>query len=84
MEKFAELVKEKSGGQINVEPFPGGVLGGDPQTLSGLQGGVVEMTVMNAGILSSTVKAFEAVDLPFLATAARKPTRSWMAPSVPI
>ncbi len=66
MEKFAELVKEKSGGQINVKLFPGGVLGSDPQTLSGLQGGVVEMTVMNAGILSSTVKAFEAVDLPFL------------------
>ena len=68
MEKFAELVKEKSGGQINVKLFPGGVLGSDPQTLSGLQGGVVEMTVMNAGILSSTVKAFEAVDLPFLFT----------------
>ncbi|MFB8340057.1 TRAP transporter substrate-binding protein [Brucella cytisi] len=66
MEKFAELVKEKSGGQIIVKLFPGGVLGSDPQTLSGLQGGVVEMTVMNAGILSSTVKAFEAVDLPFL------------------
>ncbi|WP_374828149.1 TRAP transporter substrate-binding protein, partial [Brucella lupini] len=49
MEKFAELVKEKSGGQINVKLFPGGVLGSDPQTLSGLQGGVVEMTVMNAG-----------------------------------
>lgn len=66
MEKFAELVKDKSGGQINVKLFPGGVLGSDPQMLSGLQGGVVEMTVMNAGILSSTVKAFEAVDLPFL------------------
>ena len=66
MEKFAELVKEKSDGQINVKLFPGGVLGSDPQTLSGLLGGVVEMTVMNAGILSSTVKAFEAVDLPFL------------------
>ena len=66
MEKFAELVKEKSGGQITVKLFPGGVLGSDPQTLSALQGGVVEMTVMNAGILSSTVKEFGAVDLPFL------------------
>jgi tripartite ATP-independent transporter DctP family solute receptor len=42
------------------------VLGGDVQTVSALQGGVVEMLVLNAGILSSNVKAFGAVDLPFL------------------
>ncbi|RUM18234.1 TRAP transporter substrate-binding protein [Rhizobium phaseoli] len=66
MEKFAELVKEKSGGKIEVKLFPGGVLGGDVQTVSALQGGVIEMTVLNAGILSSNVKQFGAVDLPFL------------------
>ncbi|CDZ58265.1 TRAP transporter substrate-binding protein [Neorhizobium galegae] len=66
MEKFAEIVKTKSGGKIDVKLFPGGVLGGDVQTVSALQGGVVEMLVLNAGILSSNVKAFGAVDLPFL------------------
>ncbi|TCV65518.1 tripartite ATP-independent transporter DctP family solute receptor [Neorhizobium sp. R1-B] len=66
MEKFAEIVKEKSGGKIEVKLFPGGVLGGDVQTVSALQGGVVEMLVLNAGILASNVKAFGAVDLPFL------------------
>ena len=66
MEKFAELVKEKSGGKIEVKLFPGGVLGGDVQTVSALQGGVIEMTVLNAGILASNVKEFGAVDLPFL------------------
>ncbi|CDZ33024.1 TRAP transporter substrate-binding protein [Neorhizobium galegae] len=66
MEKFAEIVKAKSGGKIDVKLFPGGVLGGDVQTVSALQGGVVEMLVLNAGILSSNVKAFGAVDLPFL------------------
>jgi tripartite ATP-independent transporter DctP family solute receptor len=66
MEKFAEIVKSKSGGKIDVKLFPGGVLGGDVQTVSALQGGVVEMLVLNAGILSSNVKAFGAVDLPFL------------------
>lgn len=29
MEKFAELVKEKSGGKITIKLFPGGTLGGD-------------------------------------------------------
>ena len=66
MEKFAELVKEKSGGKIEVKLFPGGVLGGDVQTVSALQGGVIEMTVLNAGILAGNVKEFGAVDLPFL------------------
>lgn len=66
MEKFAELIKEKSGGKIDVKLFPGGVLGGDVQTVSALQGGVIEMTVLNAGILASNVKQFGAVDLPFL------------------
>ncbi|PDT39637.1 MULTISPECIES: TRAP transporter substrate-binding protein [Sinorhizobium] len=66
MEKFAELVKEKSGGKIEIKLFPGGTLGGDVQTISALQGGVVEMTVLNAGILANNVKQFGAVDLPFL------------------
>ncbi|MCA1441435.1 TRAP transporter substrate-binding protein [Ensifer sp. IC4062] len=66
MEKFAELVNEKSGGKIEVKLFPGGTLGGDVQTVSALQGGVIEMTVLNAGILASNVKEFGAVDLPFL------------------
>ncbi|MBB3975223.1 tripartite ATP-independent transporter DctP family solute receptor [Rhizobium azooxidifex] len=66
MEKFAELIAEKSGGKIEVKLFPGGVLGGDVQTVSALQGGVIEMTVLNAGILASNVKQFGAVDLPFL------------------
>lgn len=66
MEKFVELVTEKSGGKINVKLFPGGVLGGDVQTISALQGGVIEMTVLNAGILSGNAKQFGAVDLPFL------------------
>ena len=66
MERFAEIVKEKSGGKIEVKLFPGGTLGGDVQTLASIQGGTVEMSVMNAGILSGTVKEFGVVDLPFL------------------
>jgi TRAP-type transport system periplasmic protein len=66
MDKFAEIVEEKSGGQITVKRFPGGTLGGDVQTLSALQGGTVEMSTMNAGLLVGAVKDFVLVDLPFL------------------
>lgn len=66
MERFAELVSEKSGGQMTVQLFPGGQLGGDVQTISALQGGIVQMTVMNASILSGNIPAFGSVDMPFL------------------
>jgi tripartite ATP-independent transporter DctP family solute receptor len=65
-EKFAEIVAAKSGGKIKVNLFPGGVLGGDAPTVSALQGGTIEMTVLNSGILASQVKEFAIYDFPFL------------------
>ena len=66
MDKFAEIVEAKSDGKITVKRYPGGTLGGDVQTLSAVQGGTVEMTTMNAGILASVAKDFVMVDCPFL------------------
>jgi TRAP-type transport system periplasmic protein len=65
-EKFAEIVAAKSGGKMKVNLFPGGVLGGDAPTVSALQGGTVEITVLNSGILASQVKDFEVFDFPFM------------------
>jgi tripartite ATP-independent transporter DctP family solute receptor len=64
--KFAELVAQRSGGKLKVNVFPGGQLGGDAQTVSALQGGTVEITVLNSGILASQVKDFEVFDFPFM------------------
>ncbi|HET8597856.1 MAG TPA: TRAP transporter substrate-binding protein [Castellaniella sp.] len=66
MQKFADLVAQKSGNKIRVRLFPGGVLGGDLETVSALQGGTIEMTVLNSGILQAQVKDFAAYDFPFL------------------
>jgi tripartite ATP-independent transporter DctP family solute receptor len=71
-EKFAEIVAAKSGGKIKVNLFPGGVLGGDAPTVSALQGGTIEMTVLNSGILASQVKEFAIYDFPFLFANARE------------
>jgi tripartite ATP-independent transporter DctP family solute receptor len=65
-QKFADLVAQKSGGKMQVKLFPGGVLGGDVQVLSAVQGGTIDMTSMNAGILQGQVKEFAIVDFPFL------------------
>ncbi|RZJ15960.1 MAG: TRAP transporter substrate-binding protein, partial [Haliea sp.] len=66
MEKFAELLTAKSGGKIKANLFPGGVLGGDAQNVSALQGGTLEMVIMNAGILASQAKEFAVFDFPFM------------------
>ena len=65
-QKFADIVAAKSGNKLQVKLFPGGTLGGDLQTVSALQGGTVEMTVLNAGILAAQAKEFEVYDFPFL------------------
>jgi TRAP-type transport system periplasmic protein len=64
--KFSELVSAKSGGKLKVNVFPGGTLGGDAPTVSALQGGTVEMTLLNSGILASQLKDFEVFDFPFM------------------
>ena len=65
-QKFADLVQEKSGGKMKVRLFPGGVLGGDLQTVSALQGATLDLTVLNSGILAAQVPEFALLDFPFL------------------
>ena len=66
MTRFAELVKEKSGGKINIRTFPAGQLGGDLQNVSAVQGGTLDFVLLNAGLLVGLDKRFAALDLPFL------------------
>lgn len=68
MELFAKKVAERSDGKIKVRTFPNGVLGGDVQVLSSLQGGVVEMMTWNAGLMINHVTDFGILDFPFLYT----------------
>jgi tripartite ATP-independent transporter DctP family solute receptor len=70
--KFAELVAAKSGGKLKVNVFAGGVLGGDAANVSALQGGTLEMIMLNSGILASQVKDFEVFDFPFMFASAKE------------
>jgi len=63
--KFIEIVKAKSGGKIDVRDFPGGTLGGDIANVSSLQGGTLDLIVLNAGLLVGVAKEFAIVDMPF-------------------
>ena len=66
MDKFKSIVEAKSGGKIKINLFPAAQLGNDQFHVSGVQGGTIEMSVMNSGILASQVPAFAIFDFPFM------------------
>jgi TRAP-type transport system periplasmic protein len=66
VEKFAELAAQKSGGKITVRAFPGGSLGPDLQVVSAMQGGTIDLNVMNASLLAGNVKEMAVLDFPYL------------------
>jgi tripartite ATP-independent transporter DctP family solute receptor len=66
LQRFADIVKEKTGGKINVRLFSAGQLGGDMTTVSALQGGTIDMTVLNTGVLAPVDKNTAIFDFPYL------------------
>lgn len=66
VEKFAEIVNSKAAGKLKVNLFAGGALGSDFQVISAMQGGTVEMGVMNSSIIAGTVKDMAVYDFPFM------------------
>jgi len=63
--RFAELVEQKSGGNIKVRIYAGGTLGGEQQVASAMQGGTVEASMMAPAQLVGNFKEFLVLDFPF-------------------
>jgi len=63
--KFAELVKEKSGGTVEVEVYPSSTLGNDRDLIEGMQMGSVDFALV-AGVLSNFHEPFSILELPYL------------------
>ena len=66
MKKMTELVAAKSGNKMQIKLFLSGVLGSDQANVSAIQGGTLDMAVMNTGILASVAKELAIFDFPFL------------------
>lgn len=62
--KFAELVKEKTGGTVLVQTFPGGQLGGDRDMMESLQMGTLEIAIQ--GPIDSFVPMASIIPLPYM------------------
>lgn len=63
---FKKYVEEKSKGQIVVELYPNGVLGGDRQVIEAVQLGTIHMTIPAAAVLSGFEPKFQVLDFPYL------------------
>ena len=66
VDKFAELVSEKSDGKITVEVFHGGQLGSGVETFEAVKNGNLDFAADSFANLASITPAFEVFHLPFL------------------
>lgn len=65
--RFQELVEEKSGGQIEVDLFLDGTLGGEREIVEAVQAGTVEMGVVTSdGALPAFVFENQVFSIPYL------------------
>lgn len=65
-EVFANYVKEKTKGEITIDLFPLGQLGGERSMVEQVQGGTLDMMDCTTAVLSNFVPQVALFDLPFL------------------
>lgn len=68
VEKFADILAQKTGGRMKMRGYPDGQLGAELQSISAAQGGILEMALVSTAAAASVVKEFGVFDLPFLFT----------------
>lgn len=66
LQKLAELVSERTDGEIVIQVYPDRQLGEEREMVEGLQLGSVEMTVVSTGPLVNFLPEVGVLDLPFL------------------
>lgn len=64
--KFADLVKEKSDGRIQIDVFPSAQLGEEKAVVEQVQLGAIEFTRVSSGILAGFNKDFGVFSLPYI------------------
>lgn len=65
MERFAQALEEKTGGELTAQIFPAMQLGGAEENVDQVRSGILFGTWVGAAYLSRTVPELEAISLPF-------------------
>jgi tripartite ATP-independent transporter DctP family solute receptor len=63
---FAELVKERSKGEVIIQVYPSSQLGNQRDLVEGLTFGTVDMTLTGTAVLGNFIPEVSVFDLPFL------------------
>ncbi|WP_299694462.1 TRAP transporter substrate-binding protein [uncultured Tateyamaria sp.] len=66
MDKFAELLAEKTGGEVTLQMFHGGTLGSQPDAVEQVRAGALEIGNFNLGPIGPIVAEANVVSLPFV------------------
>lgn len=66
LEKVAELVKERTGGEVEFQIYPAGQLGTQREMTEGVQLGTLEATISPAAFLGGFNPAISILDIPYL------------------
>ena len=65
-EKFAQLVKEKTGGKVEIQVFPSSQLGNQRDLVEGTQFGTIDFTMTSTAVLGNFLPQIAVFDLPFI------------------
>jgi tripartite ATP-independent transporter DctP family solute receptor len=65
-EKFAELVKGRTGGVFGIEIYPNGALGDERTMLESMQMGTLDMGIITSGPFVNFVPDMGVLDMPFM------------------
>jgi tripartite ATP-independent transporter DctP family solute receptor len=63
---FAETVKKKSNGALEVQVYGTGELGSQANILTGMQTGIIDLCAHTSGYIDTLFPKFQVLDLPFL------------------
>ena len=66
MQRFADNVKSRTGGAVEIQVFSVGQLGSQTNILTGLQTGIIDLCAHASGFVQSILPRWQVVDLPFI------------------
>lgn len=64
--RFAELLRARTGGEVEVTVYPGAQLGAERAIIEGVQIGTIEMSFTTTGAIGGYAPEFQVLDLPYL------------------
>jgi TRAP-type transport system periplasmic protein len=66
IERVAKEVKEKTGGRVEIQGFPGGQMGGSRDVVEAVSSGALDMTTEGAALLGQFVPQLSIIEAPYI------------------